>query len=112
MLQGGDNELRNLAGNSLAEGEEEALKDQHRAGAAQDGQGLARKEAEDEASKGCAQEALQHPLKCREGVPGGREEGCGPVPPAAQKNTGSVLGTTTGEGGRIQAMLRMSWGCW
>lgn len=56
-----------LTVNSLAEGEQEALKDEHGAGAAQDGQGLARKEAEDEASKGCAQETLQHPLKCRKG---------------------------------------------
>jgi len=40
-----------LAGYLLAEGEEEALKDQHGACAAQDGQGLARKEAEDGAGK-------------------------------------------------------------
>lgn len=104
-----------LTGNSLAEGEEEALKDEHGAGAAQDGQGLARKEAEDEASKGCAQEALQHPLKCREGVPGaGHMAGrrlVGLSPQQHRSSTGSVLGTT-GEGGRIQAMLGMSWGWW
>lgn len=35
-----------LAGYSLTKGEEEALKDQHGASAAQDGQRLARKEAE------------------------------------------------------------------
>lgn len=73
MLQLGDRaEDPSLALNSLAEGEEEALEDEHGAGAAQDGQGLARKEAEDEASKGCAQEALQHPLKCRVRVPGAK----------------------------------------
>lgn len=50
----------------LAEGEEETLKDQNWASAAQDGQGLAREEAEDEASEGSAQEALQYTLQCRE----------------------------------------------
>jgi len=77
-----------LAGYLLAEGEEEALKDQHGACAAQDGQGLARKEAEDGAGKGCAQEALQYPLKCRGGMPGTRHMvGTGfpdLSPPAAQ----------------------------
>lgn len=47
----------------LAEGEEEALEDQHGTSAAQDGQGLARKEAENGASKSSAQEALQHALQ-------------------------------------------------
>ena len=65
--QGTGAEDLSLTVNSLAEGEQEALKDEHGAGAAQDGQGLARKEAEDEASKGCAQETLQHPPKCRKG---------------------------------------------
>lgn len=49
----------------LAEGEEEALEDQHRTSATQDGQGLAGKEAENGASKGSAQEALQHALQCK-----------------------------------------------
>lgn len=49
----------------LAEGEEETLKDQNWAGAAQDGQRLAGEEAEDGASEGSAQEALQYTLQCR-----------------------------------------------
>lgn len=115
-----------LAGYLLAEGEEEALKDQHRTGAAQDGQGLARKEAEDKASKGCAQEALQHTLKCRGGVAGARQAvGMGvlglPASVAQQlaaahtsmycRVQGQGSGNTAaGKGRRIWVMLRMPWG--
>lgn len=48
---------------SLAEVEEEALKDQHGPGAAQNGEGLASQEAEHGARHRGAQEALQHALR-------------------------------------------------
>lgn len=115
-----------LAGYLLAEGEEEALEDQHGASAAQDGQGLARKEAEDGAGKGRAQEALQHPLKCREGVPGASHVAGmgvpGLSPTAAQLQAaahtslhcrvqGQCSGTTEARKGcRIRVMLRMPQG--
>lgn len=90
-----------LAGYLLAEGEEDALKDQHRTSAAQDGQGLTGKEAEDRASKGCAQEALQHTLKCRGGVAGTRHAvrmGVLGLPPLSGTAAGSCLHLLTLQG--------------
>lgn len=50
-----------------AEGEEQAFKDQHWSCAAEDGEGLARHEAEGSPSHCCAQETLQHPLEANRG---------------------------------------------